>query len=94
MKTEEKNRRPVTGQAGKQLRALNAVVVLILAMTLWSCAHHDNDPQKERIAALADKVWAYSQSHPDGFTLDVCTMTEPQEGIAVSYAATQNSHSS
>ena len=93
MKTEEKNRRPVTGQAGKRLRALNAAVMLILAMTLWSCAHHDNDPQKERIAALADKVWAYSQSHPDGFTLDVRTMTEPQEGIAVSYAATQNSHS-
>ena len=44
-------------------------------------------------ASLADKVWAYSQSHPNGFTLDVRTMTEPSEGIAVSYAATQNSHS-
>ena len=44
-------------------------------------------------ASLADKVWAYSQSHPNGFTLDVRTMTEPSEGIAVSYAATQDSHS-
>ena len=44
-------------------------------------------------ASLADKVWAFSQSHPDGFTLDVRTMTEPSEGIAVSYAATQDSHS-
>ena len=42
---------------------------------------------------IADKVWAFSQSHPDGFTLDVFTMTEPKEGIAVSYAATQDSHS-
>jgi ABC-type amino acid transport substrate-binding protein len=44
-------------------------------------------------ASLADKVWAFSQSHPEGFTLDVRTMTEPSEGIAVSYATTQNSHS-
>lgn len=45
------------------------------------------------ISALADTVWAYSLAHPDGFTLDLRTMTEPSEGIAVSYAATQNSHS-
>ena len=32
-------------------------------------------------------------SHPDGFTLDIRTMTEPTEGIAVSYAETQGSHS-
>ena len=44
-------------------------------------------------ASLADKVWAFSQSHPNGFTLDVRTMTEPSEGIAVSYAASQDSHS-
>ena len=45
------------------------------------------------VSAISDKVWAYSQTHPDGFTLDIRTMTEPTEGIAVSYAATQNSHS-
>ena len=38
-------------------------------------------------------MWAFSQTHPDGFTIDVRTMTEPKEGIAVSYADTQNSHS-
>lgn len=38
-------------------------------------------------------VWTYSQTHPDGFTLDVRTMSEPTEGISVAYAATQNSHS-
>ena len=43
--------------------------------------------------SLVDKVWVFSQSHPEGFTLDVRTMTEPSEGIAVSYATTQSSHS-
>ena len=42
---------------------------------------------------MADKVWAFSQNHPEGFTLDVRTMTEPSKGIAVSYASTQNNHS-
>ena len=45
------------------------------------------------LSALADRVWAYGQAHPDGFTIDVRTMAVPPEGIAVSYAATQNSHS-
>ena len=45
------------------------------------------------VAAIADRVWAFGQAHPDGFTLDVRTMAEPAEGIAVSYAATQDSHS-
>lgn len=48
---------------------------------------------EDSLTALADRVWAFSQAHPDGFTIDVRTMTEPTEGIAVSYAATQNSHS-
>ena len=42
---------------------------------------------------IADKVWAFSQNHPDGFTLDIRTMAEQTEGIAVSYAETNNSHS-
>jgi uncharacterized membrane protein YsdA (DUF1294 family) len=44
------------------------------------------------ISTVADKVWAFASSHPEGFTLDIRTMTEPKQGIAVSYAATQNSH--
>lgn len=44
-------------------------------------------------SALADRVWAFGQAHPDGFTVDVRTMAVPTEGIAVSYAATQDSHS-
>ena len=29
------------------------------------------------VSVISDKVWAYSQTHPDGFTLDIRTMTEP-----------------
>ena len=43
-------------------------------------------------ASLADAVWTFSMTHPDGFTLDIRTLTEPTEGISVAYAATQNSH--
>ena len=62
-----------------------AIVPLILiAQLVFLCSC--------RTASLADKVWAFSQNHPEGFTLDVRTMTEPSEGVAVSYAATQNHH--
>ena len=49
--------------------------------------------EQSNISQVADKIWAFSQSHPNGFTLNIRTMTEPTEGISVSYAATQNSHS-
>lgn len=43
--------------------------------------------------ALTNQIWTYSQSHPEGFTLYISTMTEPTEGVSVAYEATQNSHS-
>lgn len=49
--------------------------------------------EQSGVSDIADKVWDYAGSHPNGFTLNIRTMTEPKEGIAVSYAATQNSHS-
>jgi len=49
--------------------------------------------QQEQVSSIADKVWQYSLSHPDGFTLDIRTMKAPREGIAVSYAETQDSYS-
>jgi hypothetical protein len=58
-----------------------------------SCTTSSNLARKGNVGALADKIWTYSQSHPDGFTLDIRTMTEPTEGIAVSYLATQGCHS-
>lgn len=41
---------------------------------------------------LADSLWTFSQTHPDGFTLNINTLEMPAEGIAVSYSATQDRH--
>ena len=68
-------------------------LVLYSVSVLAACANDDSPVKKEDVTEIADKVWAFSQSHPDGFTLDIHTMTCPTEGIAVSYAATQDSHS-
>ena len=43
-------------------------------------------------ARLADRVWSYRETHPEGFTLDINTWEEPQEGISVAYESTQNHH--
>lgn len=51
-----------------------------------------SEKAQKDISTVADKVWAFAGSHPEGFTLDIRTMTEPKQGIAVSYAATQYSH--
>ena len=73
---------------------LIAVLTISGTASFASCSsNEDNAPEQSNISVIADKVWAFSQTHPDGFTIDIRTMTEPTEGIAVSYAATQNSHS-
>ena len=41
---------------------------------------------------LADSIWVYSQTHPDGFTMQINTWEVPTEGIAVAYSETQNRH--
>ena len=41
---------------------------------------------------LADSLWTFSQTNPDGFTLDINTWEMPTEGIAVAYSATQDRH--
>lgn len=76
-----------------RLTFLYLLLTLSCAALFTSCGGSDNNTGNATVSAIADKVWAFSQNHPDGFTLDIRTMTEPQEGIAVSYAATQNSHS-
>ena len=73
---------------------LIAVLTICGTASFASCSsNEDNATEQSSITDIADKVWTFSQAHPDGFTLDIRTMTEPTEGIAVSYAATQNSHS-
>ena len=73
---------------------LLAILTICGTASFASCSsNEDNATEQSNITTIADKVWAFSQTHPDGFTIDIRTMTEPTEGIAVSYAATQNSHS-
>ena len=73
---------------------LIAVLSICGTTSFASCSsNEDNATVQSIITTIADKVWAFSQTHPDGFTIDIRTMAEPTEGIAVSYAATQNSHS-
>ena len=68
--------------------------VLLIALTLFlSACAADNSANISNATELADAVWEFGQSHPEGFTLNIRKMTEPEEGIAVSYAATQGSHS-
>ena len=40
---------------------------------------------------LATAVWVIGQTMPEGFTLDLNTMTYPKDGLYVSYKETQNS---
>ena len=72
-------------------------LTLVIICGMFSCATYtsctDNTVEQSNISRISDQVWIYSQSHPDGFTIDIRNMSEPSEGISVSYAATQNSHS-
>ena len=69
------------------------ILTLCCQVVFSACSNSDNSTGQSSVAAIADKVWSFSQTRPDGFTLDVRTMAEPTKGIAVSYAETQNSHS-
>ncbi len=40
---------------------------------------------------LVNILWAMGQMYPQGFTIDINTLQQPTEGLAVSYLATQNS---
>ena len=73
---------------------LMAAMLLSLSVSVSSCFFGDNPAEEaEQITEIANKVWAFSQAHPDGFTLNIRTMEVPDKGIAVAYAATQGSHS-
>ena len=82
-----------TDQIGKLFCFLTVILTLCSSTVLAVCSNYGTPTEQDSITPISDKVWTFSQSHPDGFTLDIRTMTEPAEGIAVSYAETQNSHS-
>ena len=75
----------------KRLPLLTSVAVFC-GFLLTAC-YSNKLATNKRVETIANQVWAYSMSHPDGFTVDIYSMTEPTEGIAVSYAATQGCHS-
>ena len=71
-----------------------SLIFALCCPTVSSASSSIGDSEEmDSTAAIADSVWSFRQSRPDGFTLDIRTMSEPTEGIAVSYAATQGSHS-
>ena len=47
----------------------------------------------ESVSADVGKIWDYSLSHPDGFTVETRTLSVPDEGISVAYSSTQGMHS-
>ena len=79
----------------KTIKIWGILLLLILynATVLSACSHNDNPTEQSEVTSISDKVWDFSQTHPDGFTLDIRSMAEPTEGIVVGYLETQNSHS-
>lgn len=67
-----------------------AVIAASLLVSCKSAVKGDRD--QDNLDAICNRVWSYSQSHPDGFTLDIRNMSLPRVGICVAYAATDNTH--
>lgn len=65
-------------------------LLFLLAVSCGTSRHASGPDQSE---SVADRIWTYSKTHPDGFTLDIKTMTQPTEGICAAYEFTQSSHS-
>jgi hypothetical protein len=67
------------------------LAVVFVAGIAFSCGNKGS--KEDSVDAIAERIWEFSQAHPDGFTVNVRTMEEPTKGIGVSYASTQGSHS-
>ena len=65
-------------------------LLFLLAVSCGTSRHLSGTDTSE---SVADRIWTYSKTHPDGFTLDIKTMTQPTEGICAAYEFTQSSHS-
>jgi len=61
-------------------------------MAYNSCGTLSRAPKIAGQPTLADSVWVFSQSRPEGFTIDIRSWREPREGISVAYRQTQNRH--
>jgi len=72
-----------------------SLLLLVLTfLVILSCgtARRASSSAQAAYASLADSIWTFSQTHPDGFTLHLATWTEPSAGLSVAYEATQNHH--
>ena len=66
---------------------------LLIAFVACGTIHHSTrQAQPTAVITLADSLWTFSQTHPEGFTLNITTWEEPKEGISVAYSATQDCH--
>ena len=68
------------------MKKVTLLIVAFLALASFGFAQ-DKLTDKE----LVNVIYAMGQMHPDGFTLDLNDMSQPKEGLIVSYKATQNS---
>ena len=69
--------------------------LFLLALVACGSPRHAARPTWTTTATtiiLADSLWTFSQTHPDGFTLNISTWEMPTEGIAVAYSTTQDCH--
>lgn len=69
-------------------------ILTIAAIALgFQCCGDDSSSSSSEISnsELIEKIWDFSKENPDGFTINICDWSIPNKGIAVSYAATQNS---
>lgn len=53
------------------------ILLLSSALLLTSCHSNRQLVGTGSVKDLTDSIWTYGVSHPDGFTLDINTMTEP-----------------
>jgi len=74
-------------------RFLVVVMVVGSGWLMTACYSHSRLVNGSSVRAVVDSVWIYSVSHPNGFTMNLATMTEPTKGVVVAYAATQGCHS-
>ena len=65
--------------------------ILLIAVTLLILSVPGFGQQTVSDKDLATALWVMSQTMPEGFTLDLNTMSYPKEGLIVAYEATQNS---
>lgn len=64
---------------------------VLYCTTMFSSCSKDNKETDTVETEVVNKVWEYSKTNPDGFTLDIQTFKPVTKGFAVSYKETQNS---